>query len=72
MRRRAEAPAHEARPGAGGHHTCRECPICGTEECRVMADLGMACDTVQAAQEARAAQEFRTRRPARRASVRRH
>ena len=54
MRRPAETvappPAH---PGPSGHHTCRECPVCGTEECRIMAELGMACETAQAAQEAR-------------------
>ena len=54
MRRPAETAAlPQAHPGPAGHHTCRECPICGTEECRVMADLGMACETAQAAQEAR-------------------
>lgn len=37
-------------PGARGHHTCKACPVCGTEECFVFQDLGMACDTAQAAQ----------------------
>jgi hypothetical protein len=38
--------------GVDGHHTCTECPVCGTEECRVLMELGMACDTAQAATEA--------------------
>jgi len=60
-----------ARPDAGGHHTCRECPVCGTEECRVMADLGMYCDTAQAAQEARAREAVHVPKGPRRAPARR-
>jgi hypothetical protein len=56
----APLPTH---PEAEGHHTCRECPICGTEECRVMSDLGMYCDTAQAAHEARAAEAAPARKP---------
>ena len=42
-----------ANPEACGHHRCTECPVCGTEECRVYQDLGMACDTAQAARESK-------------------
>ena len=41
-------PSH---PGVDGHHNCAECPVCGTEECFVLQDLGLSCDTAQAAQE---------------------
>jgi hypothetical protein len=34
------------------HHTCIECPACGTETCKVLQDLGMYCDTAIAATEA--------------------
>ncbi len=39
-------------PGPDGHHSCTRCPVCGEEECAVLQDLGMACDTAQAAGEA--------------------
>lgn len=48
--RHQAAPPHH--PGPGGHHTCMRCPVCGKEECAVLQDLGMACDTAQAAGEA--------------------
>ena len=41
------APPHN--PGREGHHTCTRCPVCGMEECAVLQDLGMACNTAQAA-----------------------
>ncbi|HUM00642.1 MAG TPA: hypothetical protein VL084_00020 [Thermoanaerobaculia bacterium] len=55
MRQRVEtAPeALPTHPGVDGHHRCTECPVCGTEECSVLQDLGMSCDTAQAAQEAK-------------------
>ncbi len=34
------------------HHTCICCPVCGTEECAVLQDLGTTCQTAQAALEA--------------------
>lgn len=34
------------------HHTCTRCPACGTEECNVLQDLGMTCETMCAASEA--------------------
>jgi len=72
MRRPAETvappPAH---PGPSGHHTCRECPVCGTEECRIMAELGMACETAQAAHEARLEEAVAVRKAPRRAAARR-
>ncbi len=43
-------PSH---PGLDGHHSCTECPVCATEECFVLQDLGLSCDTAQAALEAR-------------------
>jgi hypothetical protein len=43
-------PAHH--PGHDGHHTCTACPVCGLEDCVVLQELGMACDTAQAASEA--------------------
>lgn len=33
-------------------HTCLECPVCGTETCKTLQDLGMYCDTEIAATEA--------------------
>ncbi len=72
MRRTAEAAAPlPAHPDAMGHHSCRECPICGTEECQVMAELGMSCETAQAAQEAWAEAAARARKGPRPATSRR-
>lgn len=48
----APLPGH---PELDRHHTCTSCPVCGSEDCSVLQDLGMSCDTAQAAQEARAA-----------------
>jgi len=73
MRRTTAAAAPlRAHPDPARYHTCLECPVCGTEECRVMADLGMSCDTAQAAQEARAGEGPRPRRATRRGPVRRY
>jgi len=33
-------------------HTCIECPVCGTEACKTLQDLGMYCETAIAAAEA--------------------
>jgi hypothetical protein len=38
--------------GKDRYHSCKDCPICGTEECRTMQDLGMFCATHVAATEA--------------------
>jgi hypothetical protein len=35
-----------------GHHTCILCPVCATEECKILQALGMYCDTACAAFEA--------------------
>jgi hypothetical protein len=51
-------------PGVDGHHSCTECPVCGTEECFILQDLGLSCDTAQAAQGA-----TEIRRGARRATL---
>jgi len=37
---------------AATHHTCLDCPACGTEECRTLQELGMYCETAVAAFEA--------------------
>jgi hypothetical protein len=39
-----------------GHHTCKRCPVCASETCRTLQDLGMYCETQCAATEARAAE----------------
>ncbi len=51
-------------PSPEGLHTCVRCPVCGTEECAVMQDLGTSCQTAQAALEAVLARRYR-RGPAR-------
>jgi hypothetical protein len=33
-------------------HTCLECPVCGTESCKTLQELGMYCETAIAAAEA--------------------
>lgn len=61
-------PKRNARPskrtsnaaGAGGHHTCRTCPVCGMEECKILQELGMYCDTACAAFEATRARAERS------------
>jgi hypothetical protein len=45
-------PAPLPTEGAEGHHTCTRCPACGTEECKVLQDLGMTCETMCAASQA--------------------
>jgi hypothetical protein len=66
----ADAPPM-THPGIDGHHTCRKCPACGTEDCRVLSQLGMYCETAQAAQGARAPEVAPGRRAERRAAGRR-
>ncbi len=50
-------PARGSGVGPDGHHTCMRCPVCATETCKVLQDLGMYCDTQCAASEARAAEK---------------
>ena len=38
-----------------GHHTCTRCPVCATEACAVLEELGMFCETMCAASQAEAA-----------------
>jgi len=38
-----------------GHHTCTRCPVCSTEACAVLEELGMFCETMCAASQAEAA-----------------
>jgi anaerobic ribonucleoside-triphosphate reductase len=66
----ADAPPM-THPGIDGHHTCRKCPACGTEDCRVLSQLGMYCETAQAAQEALSGEASPRPKPARPAMVRR-
>ncbi len=42
-------PAKASPPRPEGHHTCRSCPACASETCRVLQELGMYCDTQCAA-----------------------
>ena len=37
-----------------GHHTCARCPVCLTEACAVLEELGMFCETMCAASQAEA------------------
>lgn len=37
-----------------GHHTCMRCPVCASEACRTLQDLGMYCETQCAASLAQA------------------
>ena len=46
-------------PAMEEHHTCLRCPVCGTEECAVLQDLGTTCQTAQAALEATLAARVR-------------
>ncbi|HTS01519.1 MAG TPA: hypothetical protein VMN04_03280 [Thermoanaerobaculia bacterium] len=45
-------PAPGPEPGPEGHHTCTRCPVCATETCEVLQDLGMYCETMCAASQA--------------------
>jgi hypothetical protein len=57
-------PASGSRPDLNpeGHHTCTRCPVCATEACKVLEQLGMYCETMCAASEAEAA-DPQARRP---------
>jgi hypothetical protein len=50
----AQSPRSNRRtvPFLAKHHTCIECPACGTETCKTLQELGMYCDTAIAASEA--------------------
>ena len=48
-------PASGSSLSTEGHHTCARCPVCATEECKVLEQLGMYCMTMCAASEAEAA-----------------
>jgi hypothetical protein len=45
-------PAKGSGVAQDGHHTCMRCPVCATETCKVLQDLGMYCDTQCAASQA--------------------
>ncbi len=49
-------------PISEGHHTCARCPVCSTEACKVLEELGMYCETMCAASEAQAAESETKRR----------
>jgi len=41
------------KPASGsGYHNCLNCPVCGTEDCKILQELGMYCETAVAAFEA--------------------
>jgi len=48
-------PASGSSLNTEGHHTCTRCPVCATEECMLLEQLGMYCMTMCAASEAEAA-----------------
>jgi hypothetical protein len=50
-------PVCGASLNAEGHHTCTRCPVCSTEECAVLEELGMFCETMCAASQAEAVDE---------------
>jgi hypothetical protein len=53
-RKPAQSPRknRQTAPFEANHHTCIDCPFCGTETCKTLQDLGMYCDTAIAATEA--------------------
>jgi hypothetical protein len=55
-RRPSRTPAEE--PAT----TCTECPVCGTEECRTLEELGHYCATMTAASLARKDEKAAARR----------
>lgn len=62
-------PASGSSLNSEGHHTCTRCPVCASEECKVLEELGMYCETMCAASQAEAAEKDvrkarRTRRSA--------
>jgi hypothetical protein len=63
-------PASGSSLNAEGHHTCTRCPVCASEECKVLEELGMYCETMCAASQAEAADEEarKARRPRRSAA----
>jgi hypothetical protein len=56
----ARKPSPTTLPASGsalnpdGHHTCTRCPVCATETCAVLEELGTYCQTMCAASEAEA------------------
>lgn len=54
-------PARGSGVEKDGHHSCTRCPVCASETCKVLQDLGMYCDTACAASEATAAERERNR-----------
>ncbi len=63
-------PASDSSLNSEGHHTCTRCPVCATEECKVLEQLGMYCGTMCAASEAEAADRgARRNRRARRSAA---
>ena len=59
-----EARSSACASGKDGHHSCKDCPICGTEQCRMMQELGMFCATQVAATEAVREKRRRHKKPA--------
>ncbi len=50
-------PASGSSLNPEGHHSCTRCPVCATEECAILEELGMFCETMCAASQAEAADE---------------
>jgi hypothetical protein len=63
-------PASGSSLNSEGHHTCTRCPVCATEECKVLEQLGMYCGTMCAASRVEAAdRNARQNRRARRSAA---
>jgi len=50
-----DLPASGSSLNDEGYHTCARCPVCGTEECKMLEQLGMYCTTKCAASSSEAA-----------------
>jgi hypothetical protein len=66
----AKKPSASPLPAAGssvtpeGHHTCMRCPVCASDTCKVLQDLGMYCETMCAASQPKVAEKASSRRDA--------
>jgi hypothetical protein len=57
-------PASGSSEKPEGHHTCTRCPVCATDTCNVLEELGMYCETMCAASQANATERADSRRDA--------
>jgi hypothetical protein len=60
----ATLPAAGSSVTPEGHHTCTRCPVCASDTCKVLQDLGMYCETMCAASQPKVAKKADSRRPA--------